>query len=140
MKYFLSFFLLQVPLYTFGQATDTSRAVLTLDEVVVSVNKTEDSERRVAQPVERILQTEIEARAAMTTAELLSQSANVRGFEASRILLVVDGVRLNNLIYRAGHLQNVLTLDHQSLEKVEVLYGPSSTVYGSDALGGVLHF
>ena len=54
-------------------------------------------------------------------------------------MLVVDGVRLNNLIYRAGHLQNILSLDNNSLERVEVLFGPSSTMYGSDALGGVVH-
>jgi hemoglobin/transferrin/lactoferrin receptor protein len=64
----------------------------------------------------------------------------LRGFEASRILLVVDGVRMNNLIYRSGHLQNAITMDNNSLERVEVLFGPSSTVYGSDALGGVVHF
>jgi hemoglobin/transferrin/lactoferrin receptor protein len=41
---------------------------------------------------------------------------------------------------RAGHLQNVITIDQNMLERVEVLYGPASTLYGSDALGGVLHF
>jgi len=46
---------------------------------------------------------------------------------------------LNNLIYRSGHLQNIITLDNNSLERVEVLFGPASTVYGSDALGGVVH-
>ena len=61
-------------------------------------------------------------------------------FEASRVLLVVDGVRMNNLIYRAGHLQNAITVDQNMLERVEVLFGPSSTVYGSDALGGVVAF
>src|SRR5690606_25353717 len=34
----------------------------------------------------------------------------------------------------------VITLDNAMLERVEVLFGPSSTVYGSDALGGVIHF
>ena len=47
---------------------------------------------------------------------------------------------MNNLIYRAGHLQNLVTLDNNSLERVEILFGPSPTIYGSDALGGVSHF
>ncbi len=63
----------------------------------------------------------------------------IRGFEASRILLMVDGVRLNNAIYRAGHLQNIITVDANALQQVDILYGPSSTQYGSDALGGVIH-
>ncbi|MFN5333593.1 MAG: TonB-dependent receptor, partial [Bacteroidota bacterium] len=64
----------------------------------------------------------------------------IRGFEASRILLVVDGLRMNNLIYRSGHLQNVITVDPNMLEAVEIMYGPSSTLYGSDALGGAVYF
>ena len=64
----------------------------------------------------------------------------IRGFEANRILLVVDGVRMNNAIYRSGHLQNAITVDVNSLEQVQVLMGPSSVKYGSDALGGVVHF
>ncbi len=64
----------------------------------------------------------------------------VRGFEANRILLVVDGVKLNNAIYRSGHLQNSLSVDAQFLDRIELIYGPGSLEYGSDALGGVLHF
>jgi hemoglobin/transferrin/lactoferrin receptor protein len=67
-------------------------------------------------------------------------SPMLRGFEASRVLLVIDGVRMNNAIYRAGHLQNVITMDNTVLDRMEILFGPSSTVYGSDALGGVIHF
>ncbi|MEG1187706.1 MAG: TonB-dependent receptor [Bacteroidales bacterium] len=63
----------------------------------------------------------------------------VRGFEASRILLVMDDVRMNNLIYRSGHLQNLLTADPFSLASMEVIYGSASVLYGSDALGGVIH-
>jgi hemoglobin/transferrin/lactoferrin receptor protein len=64
----------------------------------------------------------------------------LRGFEASRVLIVMDGVRMNNAIYRAGHLQNVLRIDQSMLERAEVVFGPSSVMYGSDALGGVVHF
>lgn len=64
----------------------------------------------------------------------------LRGFEANRILLLVDGVRLNNAIYRTGHLQNGITIDEAALASVEVSYGPGSLAYGSDALGGVVHF
>ena len=38
-------------------------------------------------------------------------SPNIRGFEANRILLIVDGIKLNNAIYRSGHLQNIQSVD-----------------------------
>jgi hemoglobin/transferrin/lactoferrin receptor protein len=64
----------------------------------------------------------------------------IRGFEANKVLMVVDGVRMNNAIYRGGHLQNVITLDPNMLEHVDVLFGANSLQYGSDALGGVMYF
>ncbi len=89
-----------------------------------------------------------------TTTDALANSGNVfiqksqmgggspviRGFEANKVLLVIDGVRMNNAIYRSGHLQNAITIDNAILERAEVVYGPASVVYGSDALGGVMHF
>ncbi len=64
----------------------------------------------------------------------------LRGFEASRVLLVVDGVRMNNATYRAGHLQDIITIDPQILDRMEVNFGSGSTLFGSDAMGGVLYF
>ncbi len=63
----------------------------------------------------------------------------VRGFEANRILLVVDGVRLNNAIFRSGHIQNIISTSPYMLNKMDVIFGPASVKYGSDALGGVIH-
>lgn len=64
----------------------------------------------------------------------------VRGFEANRVLLMVDGVRMNNAIYRNGHLQNIITVDPNVLTRTEVIYGAGALAYGSDAIGGVVHF
>ncbi len=64
----------------------------------------------------------------------------IRGFEANKILLVIDGVRMNNAIYRSGHLQNSITVDPAVLEQIDIIFGPTSIVYGSDALGGVVHY
>lgn len=125
-----------------------------LEEVVISANKVEQSGRLVAQQFHVIRPTQIAGLNAQSTADLLANTGVVamqksqqgggspilRGFEASRILLVVDGIRMNNLIYRAGHLQNVITLDQNIMDRTEVLFGPSSTVYGSDALGGAVAF
>ena len=45
----------------------------------------------------------------------------IRGFEANKVLLVVDGVRMNNAIYREGHIQNSITLDNSILDQAEVI-------------------
>lgn len=64
----------------------------------------------------------------------------LRGFEANKVLLVIDGVRMNNAIYRNGHLQNAITIDPLILKQAEVIFGPGSLMYGSEALGGVVHY
>jgi hemoglobin/transferrin/lactoferrin receptor protein len=142
------------PLTAQTTESDTARqASVTFGEVVISANKVEESKKTVAQQVQAFSARQIETSQSQTTAEVIANtgaafvqksqqgggSPVLRGFEASRILLVVDGVRLNNLIYRAGHLQDIVKTDNNSMERIEILYGPSSTMYGSDALGGVIH-
>ncbi len=125
-----------------------------MDEVVISASRFEETKRDVAQKIAILTKTEIDFANQRSTADLLQESGEVfvqrsqfgggspviRGFEASRVLLVVDGVRMNNAIYRSGHLQNIITMDQGMLDRVEIAYGPGSVVYGSDALGGVVHF
>lgn len=132
----------------------SSDSIKQLNEVVISVNKVEESKRKVAHQVDVIDAKQISSIQAQTTADLLLSTGKIsvqksqqgggspvlRGFEASRVLLVVDGIRMNNIIYRSGHLQNVITLDNASLDRAEVLFGPATTVYGSDALGGAICF
>ena len=67
-------------------------------------------------------------------------SPMIRGFSANSVLIVVDGVRMNNAIYRSGNLQNVISIDPNTIHTAEVIYGPGSVIYGSDALGGVMFF
>ncbi len=154
MKKLYTFFSILLTFFTaFAQQADTIKASY-LDEVVISANKIAEPRRSVAQQIQVINSATIKNLNAQTSADLIQNSGQVamqrsqqgggspiiRGFEASRVLLVVDGVRMNNAIYRAGHLQNVITIDNNMLERAEILFGPSSTVYGSDALGGVVHF
>ncbi len=132
----------------FSQQTDTIR------QVVVAASRIEEPARTTPNQVRTIPQKAIERADAANTADLLTATGEVfvqksqqgggspvlRGLEANRILLVVDGVRMNNAIYRGGHLQNVLRIDPFSLDRAEVVGGPGSLVYGSDALGGVATF
>ena len=64
----------------------------------------------------------------------------LRGFEANRVLLMVDGIRMNNAIYRSGHIQNSLTIDPFIINNCNIIFGPSAVTYGSDAIGGVVHY
>jgi hemoglobin/transferrin/lactoferrin receptor protein len=123
------------------------------EEVVVSATRDSEKRKNIGQQILTLDKTFIENSQSQTMADVLSSSGEIfvqrsqqgggspviRGFEASRILLAVDGVRMNNLIYRAGHLQNIITVDPYCLERAEVLYGPASVMFGSDALGGVVH-
>jgi hemoglobin/transferrin/lactoferrin receptor protein len=141
----------------FSQTTtpikDTTKSKVDLEEVVVSSSNFSEKKKNIAQKIDVISAKTIETANAQSTGDLLVSTGKIfvqksqqggsspvlRGFEASRILLVVDGVRMNNAIYRSGHLQNAITVDQNSLSRIEVMYGPSSTVYGSDALGGTIH-
>ncbi len=133
--------------------TDTTKKVVALDEIVISSSNFAEKKKNIAQSIDVISANTIALGNAQNTGDLLINTGKIfvqksqqggsspvlRGFEASRILLVIDGVRMNNIIYRSGHLQNSITADQNSLSRVEVMYGPSSTIYGSDALGGIVH-
>ena len=64
----------------------------------------------------------------------------IRGFATNRVLLVIDGIRMNNAIFRSGNVQNVISLDPLAIQEAEVIFGPGSVMYGSDAIGGVMDF
>jgi len=125
-----------------------------LSEIILSVGRNREDKKKLSKKVSLINTKKTELDLPQTSADLLNYAGGVRiqktqggggspvirGFEANRVLLVVDGVRLNNAIYRSGHLQNAITIDPNTLERTEVIFGPSSVGYGSDALGGVVHF
>ncbi|HNR06525.1 MAG TPA: TonB-dependent receptor [Saprospiraceae bacterium] len=140
-------------LTTRAGSQDTIAYTQETDELVISATRSAMSFRQIAQTVKSITAKDLEYSMPQTMADALQKTGGItvqksqqgggspilRGFEANRILLVVDGVRLNNLIFRGGHLQNIITIDPNMLEKTEILFGPASVAYGSDALGGVIH-
>ena len=119
-----------------------------LDEVVLSVFKKAEKTNRIAEQIAVVSARDIQKRSPQTSADLLATipgikvqksqfgggSPVIRGMESNRVLLVVDGVRMNNAIYRKGHLQSSITVAPNMLDKTEVVFGPSSVIYGSDAL------
>ena len=125
-----------------------------LSEIILSVGRNRENKEKISKKVSLITTKKTELDLPQTSADLLYYAGGIRvqktqggggspvirGFEANRVLLVVDGVRMNNAIYRSGHLQNAITIDPNTLERTEIIFGPSSVGYGSDALGGVIHF
>jgi hemoglobin/transferrin/lactoferrin receptor protein len=125
-----------------------------LDQVVVSATKWQRARNETPQRIATISAKDIEFQSPQTAADLLGGSGEVfiqksqqgggspiiRGFSTNRILITVDGVRMNTAIFRGGNVHNVISLDAFATERAEVLFGPGSTMYGSDAIGGVLNF
>lgn len=131
-----------------------TRKVFQMDEFVVSANRWEQSKSEVPNKISSILSTQIRFQNPQTAADLIAISDEVfvqksqlgggspmiRGFSTNRILIVVDGVRMNNAIYREGNIQNIISLDPAAIESTEIIFGPGASIYGSDAIGGVMDF
>ena len=129
-------------------------SITELDNVVVSASKWEQNKNEVPNKIVEISTADIAFADPPTVADALALSGQVfvqksqlgggspiiRGFAANSVLIVVDGVRMNNAIFRSGNLQNVINLDANILQSTEVVFGPASVMYGSDALGGVMDF
>lgn len=131
----------------------TERSVI-MDEIYVSASKREQDQTEIPQKITQISEEQIRFSNPQTSADLLQASGKVfvqksqmgggspmiRGFAANSVLIAVDGVRMNNAIFRSGNLQNVISLDPNAVQNTEVIFGPGSIIYGSDALGGVMNF
>jgi len=130
------------------------KKIFAFEEFVVSANRWEQNRNEVPNKISIVTRQETQLQNPQTTADLLGISDEIfiqksqlgggspmiRGFATNRILIVVDGVRMNNAIYREGNIQNVISLDPALLESTEIIFGPGASVYGSDAIGGVMDF
>lgn len=141
-----------------GAAADSPPS---LDEVVVSATRVETSADSVAATVTTVDRKAIDRRLPQDEAELFqnepdvvisrdlrrfgASTVNIRGIEGSnRVLQMVDGIRLPDA-YMAVNSNNNTTATADSpeldfLKRVEILRGPASSLYGSDALGGVVGY
>ncbi|PTX60212.1 hemoglobin/transferrin/lactoferrin receptor protein [Kordia periserrulae] len=125
-----------------------------LSKIVISVSKWQQNKKEIPQKIVSIDSKEIVYTTPQTAADLLERSGKIfvqksqlgggspmiRGFSTNRLLLSVDGVRMNNAIFRGGNIQNVISIDPFTIKNTEVILGPGSVIYGSDAIGGVMNF
>jgi len=127
---------------------------LNFDEVIVSATRWNQAAKDIPTKVISISPKDIALQNPQTAADMLANSGYVfmqksqqgggspmiRGFATNRLIYTIDGVRMNTAIFRGGNIQNVISLDPFATEKAEVVFGPGSVIYGSDAIGGVMSF
>ena len=123
-----------------------------LDPVQVTAGRVAESSFEVPQPVTVLTAEDIARKAPQVMAELLRGEAGVffqqtgpgqgmaivRGLKGAEVLHLVDGFRLNNAFFRTAPSQYVALIDPWNIEQLEVLRGPYATLYGPDAMGGVI--
>ena len=137
---------------TMALATDGAWAVEPMEEIQVTATRRPESAFEVPFGTDVLNREAIRAEAPQTVMELLNGRTGtyyqqttpgqgvviVRGLKGSEVLQVVDGFRLNNAIFRNAPNQYIALVDSQMLGRLEVVRGPMSTLYGSDAMGGVV--
>jgi vitamin B12 transporter len=131
--------------------TLAARAQDDLDETVVTATRTPRPIDSISAPVIVISRNDIERSMATDVSEILQQQAGLeiarnggpgqttslftRGTESNHTVVLVDGVRINPGTIGGAALQNIAP---ESLERIEIVKGPGSSLYGTDAIGGVV--
>lgn len=131
--------------------TDTTK-VIPIQEITVTSQRTPRENISIPYSISLLDRKEIGHISPRTTPEALMSSSGVfiqktnhgggspfvRGLTGNQTLMLIDGIRLNNSIYRYGPNQYLNTIDVLTIVKIEVAKGTGSVQYGSDALGGTI--
>ncbi len=127
--------------------------IISTDEFIITADRIEKDPFETPNAVNVISKGKIIDRASKTSAEALREengifvqktnhgggSAIIRGLSSNQILILVDGIRLNNSLYRLGNHQYLTMVDNNRIQKIEIVRGPTSVLYGSDAMGGIIN-
>jgi len=126
---------------------------LEMERVTVTAHRRSESEFRTQKAVSVEDEVAIDNRSASSTADALREMPGIliqkttaghgapiiRGLIGNDILLLYNGVRLNRPTIRPGGNQYLNTVDAEALQRIEVVRGPGSVLYGSDAIGGMVN-
>lgn len=114
------------------RATRTVSAPLTQVQVVTAEDLARTNERSLPRALGKASGLMVQE------TNLGGGSPMMRGLIGNQVLILVDGVRLNDSTTRGGPNQSLNSIDAATVERVEIVRGPSSVLYGSDALGGAI--
>jgi len=145
-------FLVSVMLLNSAVANDSQKAARSLDSVQVSATRVREAAFAIPNAITVIDREALKRDRAATPVDYLHRVPGVfvqhttpgqgtpivRGLKGSEVLHMVDGFRLNNTFFRNAPSQYFSLVDAQNIDQIEVLRGPASTLYGSDAMGGVV--
>ena len=124
-----------------------------MEEITVTSSRKETQVFQVPDAIGVVKSSDIEEKNARTLPDALSFESNVhmqktnhaggspfiRGMTGKDVLILIDGVRFNNSTFRYGPNQYLNTIEPSMVDRVEIVRGPGSVMYGSDALGGVIN-
>ncbi len=135
-------------------SVSTAMTDVQMNEVVVTATKTERKPQDVTQSVTVVTSDEIAKSGATNVAEVISttagvmvtdqgpfgslQAVNLRGSSYQQVLVLLDGKRLNSAS-AGGYDLSELPVPLDSIERIEIVRGPASALYGADAVGGVVN-
>jgi len=138
---------------TLAAFAEEPRAGAELDEIIVTATRSEQSVYDASGSTNVVTPAELASKTPIGSIDALYDEPGVyvqrttngqgspfiRGFTGYHTMMLVDGVRLNNWTFRSGPNQYFNTLNVDDIERIEVVRGPHSVLYGSSALGGVIH-
>lgn len=141
-----------VAVWLCGASARAADEAVQLEPQQVTASRSEAAADGVPQAVTVVTRAQIERESPQTWTDLLRGQAGaftqasgpgqgiviVRGLKGSEVLHLVDGMRLNNAFFRNSPSQYIALVDPYNIERVELQRGPGATLYGSDAMGGVV--
>jgi len=140
-------------LYLYSALAETEEKTYVLREITITGTRGEKDTFETPRATSVATEEEILRRSPVNTVDILREEAGVqaqkttygqgspiiRGLTGYHTLLLIDGVRLNNSTFRSGPNQYMATVDPNQIERMEVVRGPGSVLYGSSAMGGVIN-
>lgn len=150
---FMLLFILGMCLYGYNSSSENMNDTHILKEITITGTRVERDTFGTPNAISVVTPEELNKYGLLTTPELLREEAGIqvqktttgqgspiiRGLTGYQTLILIDGIRLNNSTFRSGPNQYMSTIEPCQVERIEVVRGYGSTLYGSAAMGGVIN-